>query len=345
LTKEIGSIADNTPMNYRQFSSVTTVALIFGCAALLSACRKTSPAPRPHLFKSTNYPPQTAEQKAQWDWWRAMREADPDFEWKTPIAFYGKVIDQFGAPVPEAEIELHWTTVVGASPDPKKTIASGTDGLFSVTGIQGKRLAVDISKDGYLSPSKSHQSFEYSDFTDNLFHVPDSSSPVVFRLQKLVGSEPMYKFLPYGDISVAGAPLVLNLENGKIGTQGDLAWSVTVGPGRGDFDTADFTVIVQGLNGAEFKQSDEEFLFYAPESGYQSSLVLAVKTNNPDYHRSQTLRMYVKTRSGKYAAAEIEVTLRRKLNVAKFSAIIYYNPSGSRNLEFDQDKQINKWQD
>ncbi|MEJ0089789.1 MAG: hypothetical protein WDM80_08610 [Limisphaerales bacterium] len=59
-----------------------------------------------YLFKSTNYPPQTAGEKAMWEWWDAMDKADPQFQWKMPIEFYGKVVDQFGEPVPEAMAEL-----------------------------------------------------------------------------------------------------------------------------------------------------------------------------------------------------------------------------------------------
>jgi hypothetical protein len=296
-----------------------------------------------HLFKSTNYPPQTAEEKAQWDWWRTMRKADPSFEWKMPIEFYGKVIDQFGAGVEAATVDLGWTTVIGPSPDPKKTILSGPDGRFSIAGIQGRCLSVSVRKEGYVDiGTNSIKSFEYAEFFDNHFYIPDPNGPVVFKLQKLMGAEPIYKFLPYGTITVGGAPLVLDVETGKISKQGDLACSVTIGPGRGDFDAADFTVMLEGLNGAGFRQSDEEFLFNAPESGYQNTLVLALKADDPNYRASQTLRFYVKTCSGKYAAAEVEVTLYGKLKSAGFSAIIYYNPSGSRNLEFDQNKWINR---
>lgn len=297
---------------------------------------------RPRLFKTTNYPPQTATEKAQWDWWRAMRKADPSFEWKTPIEFYGKAIDQFSNGVEGASVVLAWTTAIGPIPDPEKRMLSEPNGLFSVSDIQGKRLVVDVSKEGYLSTSNSHDSFEYSDFTDELFHVPDSNNPVIFRLQKLMGAEPMYKFLTHGKITPDGAPLVLNIKTGQISADGDLACSVTVGPGRGDFGTADFTVTLRGLNGAEFKQSDEEFLFHAPESGYQSELALVANVADPNYRAAQTLRFYAKTGGGKYASVELKVTLYHNVRGADLNAIIYYNPSGSRNLEFDQNKWINR---
>ncbi len=54
------------------------------------------------------------------------------------------------------------------------------------------------------------------------------------------------------------------------------------------------------------------------------------------------LRFYVKTGTGKYAAAEVTISVWGDLSRADFRSILYYNPSGSRNLEFDQDKWINR---
>ena len=56
------------------------------------------------LFKSTNYPPQTIEEQAMWEWYDAMEKADESWQWKMPIEFYGKVIDQFSNPVVGAEL-------------------------------------------------------------------------------------------------------------------------------------------------------------------------------------------------------------------------------------------------
>ena len=85
---------------------------------------------RPRLFKSTNYPPQTAEEKAQWDWWRAMRKTDPSFEWKMPIEFYGKVIDQFSNGVEGASVVLAWTTAIGPIPDPGEKDVEWTERII-----------------------------------------------------------------------------------------------------------------------------------------------------------------------------------------------------------------------
>ena len=67
-------------------------------------------------------------------------------------------------------------------------------------------------------------------------------------------------------------------------------------------------------------------------------------STEPNYNRVQPYRFYVKTRSGKYAAVTGEITIREGLSEGKagFHAIIYHNPSGSRNLEFDHRKWLNR---
>ena len=293
------------------------------------------------LFKSTNYPPQTAEEKAQWEWWDTMEKADESWQWKMPIEFYGKVEDQFGQPVVNAEVVLNWTTVVGPIPDPKKSLFTGLDGKFEIKGIQGKGISVNILKEGYDRTHNSHGSFEYAAFYQDDFHVPDPNNPVVFRLQKLMGADPMYKYLAHGEMALGETPLVLNVEKGKVLSQGDLAVSVLLG--ESNQYGSDFTVTVQGLNGAGFVFSDEEFLFKAPETGYRNIFTIIHKVNASDFDPVQKLRFYVKTGASKYAAVEARVSLLcGDLSRADFSAIVYFNPSGSRNLEFDQNKWINR---
>jgi hypothetical protein len=292
------------------------------------------------LFKSTNYPPQTAEEKAMWEWWDTMDKADSDFQWKMPIEFYGKVIDQFGQPVERAKVVLNWTTVIGRVPDPKKTIFTDLNGCFELRGIQGKVLLVDVSKEGYDFNEKSQGDFEYAAFYRENFHVPDPNNPVIFRLQKLMGAEPMYKYLSYGEIPLGGGRLVYNVEKGRITEPGDLALSVVVG--ESNRYGLDFTVTIQGLNGAGCAFSREEFLFKAPETEYRTMLTADHKPTASNYDPSEILRFYVRTGTGKYAAIDAKVSLLGDMSGANLRLIVYYNPSGSRNLEFDQNKWINR---
>jgi hypothetical protein len=125
-----------------------------------------------------------------WDWWTAMRKADPDFQWKTPIEFYGQVLDQTNTPVSGALIDCTWTSLPH-EPNERK-LTSDAAGKFVLRGVRGKSLIVDVSKSGYLSGKGGRATFEFAAFFEPFFYIPDSSTPVVFRLWKLGDSEPMY---------------------------------------------------------------------------------------------------------------------------------------------------------
>jgi hypothetical protein len=295
--------------------------------------------PKPRLFKVLDHPPTTPQHQAMWDWWRAMEKADPKFQWKMPIEFYGKVVDQFEEPVAEARVHIVWTAVDDSH---EITKLSARDGAFELTGEQGKAMTVDVSKLGYLPAKGWIQNFEYAAFFDYKFHVSDKNNPVVFRLQKLMGAEPMLKFIANAQVNIA-MPVVLNVETGKLGTDGDISFSIVTGPKRGQYGP-DFSITITALNGAAFAPSEEEFMFHAPEVGYQTAAVINRLSSDANYSRVQPYRCYVKTRSGKYAAVTGEITIREGLGEGKasFHAIIYHNPSGSRNLEFDHRKWINR---
>jgi hypothetical protein len=89
-------------------------------------------------------------------------KADPQYEWKTPIEFYGKVVDQDGKPVGGAIADVIWTDM-SAKGSSQMEVTSDADGLFSITGIRGKGMTVQVNKDGYyrqLTDTKSI--FEYA---------------------------------------------------------------------------------------------------------------------------------------------------------------------------------------
>jgi hypothetical protein len=293
-----------------------------------------------HLYKSTNYPPTTPEEKAMWNWWQTMEKVDPDFQWKMPIAFYGKVVDQFDAPVVGAEAVLNWTTVIGPVPDPKKSIYSDASGQFSITNIQGKGISIAVYKRGYDRTRDSFQDFEYASFYEENFHVPDPSHPVLFHLHKTLESEPLYKYPILKMFPFGGSSLILNVEKGTFSSSGDLAFSAFLN--TSNQYNPDFTIFIRGLNGASLIPSSEEFLSMAPETGYQDTISIRHRQDASNSNPVQQIRFYVKTRTGKYAAFYVEIDPVSNLSEANIIGVSYYNPSGSRNLEFDQDKWINR---
>jgi len=273
-----------------------------------------------------------------WDWWRAMEKADPKFQWKMPIEFYGRVIDQFGEPVAGATVHIVWTAIDDSH---EKRELSASDGTFEFTGERGKGITVDVVKEGYLRTQNWIQNFEYAAFFEDTFHVPDKNHRVIFRLKKLMGSEPMYAFSAEAVSRANGPPAHLKIENGKFGEVGDIAFSVVLGPERTQFGP-DYTITVTALNGTGLLATMEEFPFLAPEQGYQTSFVLHQSVSNERIETTKNFKFYIKLAGQRYAFLGMEVALSTQGTEVRYNGGVRYNEKWSRNLEFDHRKWINR---
>jgi hypothetical protein len=292
------------------------------------------------LFKSTNYPPQSTEAKAMWDWYKAMEKNDPNFQNKMPIEFYGKVIDQYGEPIPEAKVVFQWTTAVGPVTNPEKRTSSGTDGRFELKDVQGKVLAVSVSKIGYDRTDDWIQSFDFADFFADNFYRPNPSDPALFHLRKILDAEPMYLFKTHNELATDSPPLILNVASGKMKTPGDFAFLVQIGE-KNNANWFDYSVSVEAMNGAGFVMTTEENPNQAPDNGYQRMFEIQQKTADTNYSPSLSFRFYAKTHEGKYGVVYVDMSVPRQGPI-DFYTVIRYNPSGSKNLEFDYRKWINR---
>jgi hypothetical protein len=319
--------ASNYPAN--AVSSKTPVAGL----TPLKEWRPGMPAPR--LFKSTNYPPQTAEEKALWDWYRDIRKKDPSFEWKMPIEFYGKVVDQDGKPLAGARIEYMWNSTNGT---PHRETHSLQDGSFEIKGIFGKILTVNVDHPDYYYGNESHGAFEYADFSDHQFHTPDPNQPVIFKLRKEGNTEPLYRWDVNRDSTVDGQVVWYDLRSQKTGASGDFGISIRRSnqKSRSQFDT---TITIEAAPGGGLQTTEEEFMFEAPAEGYQPMLRLDQKTEPPFSRVSLDVQYYLRTPQGKYAAVKAHFG-QYGTPSADVRLMIFYNPSGSRNLEYDYQKRI-----
>jgi len=72
--------------------------------------------------------------------------SDPKWEWKVPIQFYGKVVDENLSPVRDAKVNFQWTDLSHGTSEADSV--SDVQGNFSLAGVQGKRLFVHVTKPG-----------------------------------------------------------------------------------------------------------------------------------------------------------------------------------------------------
>ena len=158
-----------------------------------------------------------------------------------------------------------------------------------------------------------------------------------------VETEPTLVFRPMANFTVGEAPLVLDVATGQFGREGDLVWTITTGPERGPFGP-EFRVVVRARTGAGLVVSDEQFMDLAPETGYQPQAEFRRLAHDSHYAQALSCRFYVKTREGKFAkvAGEVRIFPARAPESGSVFASMVVNPSGSRKVEFDHKKWLNR---
>jgi hypothetical protein len=284
----------------------------------------------------------------RWKEYEAKRKLDPASEWRTPIEFFGKVVDELDQPVAGASIEVAWsgtTEKYGGDGVGKRTLTSNAAGLFSITGVEGKGMTVRVSKDGYHVPSESNmQWFEYAGFWEPTFIEPDRNKPVVFHLVKRPVAEPTYRI---GSRIFLEPPVLethLDLLNPTVQSTApaDLYVRITRPLGASYEKPFDWSVAIEGRNGAEIVETTDEFMLQAPADGYQPKLVRDYK--NPTGNARQKVRFYVRSKGRKlYAAVDFEMAAYRRMNGSEPASIVIsatVNPNDSPNVEYDPEMNI-----
>jgi hypothetical protein len=289
---------------------------------------------KPRMLKSKGLP-KTEEQYLIWDWREAMEKVDRNFERKMPIEFYGVVVDQYSNRVAGATVLLSWAATWDSE---KKTIQSDANGQFSVKGIRGRLLTPSVRKDGYRGGEKSRQTFEYSDFT----YIPDSANPEVFTLWKYENPQPMFLLNPSSiDLPVDGRIVWMDIEQGaQIAETGQVGFSVLRNNPTNWLAGYAITIHAATGGGVKVPAPDDELMFTAPENGYQPQIRIEQPPGD-HFSKGKKLRFYLRTPSGKYAGVNIEVyQYNNPKRGSDIEALIYFNPSGSRNLQYRDDLRM-----
>ncbi|MBK8478800.1 MAG: carboxypeptidase regulatory-like domain-containing protein [Opitutaceae bacterium] len=292
---------------------------------------QTLPKPLPPVNpeKMVQPPPRGASEAEQWAWWRAMSEKDRFFEYKMPISFYGRVVDEAGVPIAGAKIKFTWTDLSVAGTGKQET-ESDDAGLFSLGGAIGKGLVVQVGKAGYKHfITKNRFSFEYAMFADPKYHVPDRVNPVVFVLRRNREAEPL--------IVRENQEAELAPGQSKAFSIGPSGTTITVARQLSPNVDQRAWVGRVSVEGGGLALATDEFPFEAPENGYESSIVVDSQTPKPVIWQGDNgTAFFVRTPQG-YG----RVTVRNTPGMAWVYVSSYFNPKpGSRNLEFDPAKAI-----
>lgn len=280
----------------------------------------------------------------RWEWWNRMEKIDPSFEWKMPINFYGRVVDQDDQPVSGAAIRFLWndTSARGTS---KAETTSDASGRFSLLNKKGKALSVKVSKDGYHTlEGSSGVGFEYAAFFEGNYHRPDPMNPVIFRLLKKLDPQPLIarhvsEYLPLG---YDGEIYYYNVRTGSLSRQAPASDALkfnferSQSPQGKPFDWKWKVEVVKG----GLLETKEEFAQLAPEEGYVISWEVSHTADAQPFRRSAQVRFFVRLAEDCYARVEILLSHPNlRSEGPNLTVNSFLNPSGSRNLEYDPAKQ------
>jgi len=258
-----------------------------------------------------------------------------------PISFFGRVEDQNGVPVSEARVEFGAVDKFWA-PGSNYQTASDANGLFSITGIKGAGLTVGVSKEGYDGiKGLSYQSFGYGMPPDSTRKAPPhKDAPAVFVLRKKANTEPIFSIHRDVPVPKDGTPVEVSLRTGKAVSQGkgDImieCWTFDSNKdAQGRYEWR-FRLSVPG--GGLVARTEPQLSFEAPESGYVPAVEVNMSSASIRWQRDSDDQYWLKLRNGTFARMRCRITTGGD-HFASITA--YLNPSGSRNLEYDENKVI-----
>lgn len=229
---------------------------------------------------------------------------------KTPIVFFGRVVDQHDNAVPDADVKYY------ANDHPWKNsslhrLKTDSAGYFSIERAVGISLGVEVSKPGYLvlppSDSKITSSgvFEYGVGTTHF--VPDRANPVIFRLHKSGITEALVKtgerdFRMVPD----GTPLAISVDGQGAHQVVLRCWSNEVQQTVSQRQY-DWSLEVSVPDGGLLERKDA-FDFQAPQDGYTPSDKVDMPSSLGDQWRSFTDRSYfIRFADGTFARAKLQM--------------------------------------
>ncbi len=269
--------------------------------------------------------------------------------YNTPINFWGRVVNQDGNPIESAQVTFSTLNKIGGQ-GTKYNRTTDADGFFNITNISGAELLVKTSKEGFYSPYETAQrSFKYDSPEYGKHPLPTKSNPAIFTLKEKGVTEPLVKYTKGSKIPSSGASVGFDLKKGTVVTleQADLIVSgypndKPTYQGKKNYPYPwgyQWGYKLEVTGGGLIEKEGENYAFIAPESGYQKTFEFDMPQSGKDenWKSSDERNFYVILSNGTYA----EINFRCIPGGDRFMVVDgLYNPSGSRNLEYDKSKRI-----
>lgn len=258
-----------------------------------------------------------------------------------PIDFYGKVIDQNSNGIPGVTIKAgirHWTemdpSVVAFGLGSKEIhIQQLTDqeGRFEISGVSGDAFGISVSpKEGYVLSPKAPRGFQGGT-------TGSYEDPIIFKMwqlgerQQLVSGSKFWGLVPDGRAYTID--FLQGTKTESPDAPGDIRVSIERPSQIRPRSRFNWSFSMEGIQGGVLKTEDD-FMYIAPESGYQPKHQITMNSTNSDWSKQLTgLRFYVTSRNGQVFGRIVFDLIPDYNNVSIFNVQYTMNPNGSRDLQ------------
>lgn len=254
------------------------------------------------------------------------------FKWKSPIIYYGKVVDENGYPIQGARASYN-ASVLDSTFNQTQitgTVTSDERGIFKIDGINGYTLMLQVSHPNYYSYPDNSTGFSKGSLPRKGYYSDTEDRAEIFRMHKKGSPVPLVHRRGGADVPVNTGQATVNFSGEQdrqvIGTLQIQAWGDT--PKNWSQTPYDWSVQLTVPNGG-FIESTNQFDFMAPDTGYQTTIKINMAKDQPGWSDTVVKTYFVKLASG-YLRMGIRMRAKTPLYV---SLDYYYNPDGSRNLE------------
>ena len=259
-----------------------------------------------------------------------------------PIVFYGKLEDQFGNAVVGAQIAGNTIIYNGVKSGAEHvSTTSDANGFFQINAGKGESLGIMPHKEGYALATNRTE-FKYS-YMYNEHFTPDPNSPVVIKMWKLQGAEPLVGISKEYRLPFTGTPLFFDLLSGKASDSGgDLQVIVTrVAGSLSKRNPGDWSIELRPVNGGILESDDAtcRVTYQAPAEGYQDGYLVQMNHDDRAWYDNVDKVLFLKSRGGQvYSKLSFEFRINNEPNgLMWFQFKGVANANGSRNWEATAD--------
>ena len=290
-------------------------------------------------------------------------EAEKKRMMETVAVFYGKVIDQHGDAVPNADVQY---TRRAISQDEVRTLIpiwwtkTDSDGRFTIRQPHAPTLRISVgSPPGYYTVGDTNGEYHFYQRPEAVLaimrkdprirmpslHVADPNNPIIFKLKKMGQTEPMI----YREKSaVVKAEQDFLIGANRSHTLRLKYWlnpnakRIESPQGRVIYDWGfELSIAGGGLVPRTDSKSTEASSFIAPETGYTPKITNAYNINMDFSENTSLVKREYFARFADGTHARIAVDLRSEPQRPWVNLESWFNPApGSRATEFESSKQI-----